>query len=246
MALVYYFDVGNTRLKIWACDGDSLIAEAAIAHDGIPAAALASVGDAFARRPDAICGASVIGGDEALALAAQARWGLAPLLCRARQTQMGVVNAYGDAYALLGIDRWLGLLAVHGYGDDRPICIVDCGTAMTVDILLPDGRHVGGYILPGLDMMASALLAGTVGVRFTDPQIDSLQPGLGTGQAVQHGVLLSAVALIDRLQEQWGAGLVLTGGDAPRVLSHIMGPCRYEPTLLLQGMKRYFADAGIC
>ena len=31
---VYYFDVGNTRLKLWACKGGDLVAEAGLAHAG--------------------------------------------------------------------------------------------------------------------------------------------------------------------------------------------------------------------
>ena len=62
----------------------------------------------------------------------------------------------------VGIDRLAAAAAaslVKPAG--RPAVVVDCGTAVTVDMLAADGRFLGGAILPGPSLMARALADGT-------------------------------------------------------------------------------------
>ena len=44
---------------------------------------------------------------------------------------------------------------------DRPCYVVDCGTAVTIDALAADGRHLGGVIIPGMRLMREALYRET-------------------------------------------------------------------------------------
>ena len=39
--------------------------------------------------------------------------------------------------------------------------MIDAGTAITLDLLTADGAHLGGYILPGADLMSRALTNAT-------------------------------------------------------------------------------------
>ena len=41
------------------------------------------------------------------------------------------------------------------------VCVIDAGTAITLDLLTADGAHLGGYILPGADLMSRALTNAT-------------------------------------------------------------------------------------
>ena len=83
----------------------------------------------------------------------------------------GVTIAYTEAHNL-GVDRWLALLAAHHYvgqdvGQDvgqnieqdveqgaasSSWLIIDAGTAVTVD-LMDKGKHLGGLIIPGLQLL---------------------------------------------------------------------------------------------
>ena len=47
----------------------------------------------------------------------------------------------------------------------RPVCVVDVGTATTIDLVDARGRHLGGAIVPGPALMVDSLLRGTRGIR---------------------------------------------------------------------------------
>ncbi len=140
--------------------------------------------------------------------------------------------------AQLGVDRWLGLLACRARGW-YPAVVVDAGTATTIDLLDSEGVHQGGYILPGLDMMRSALLAGTA-IRLREAPIDCAGDALpvGTADAIHCGAIQAQVALIERLFVCLAAGgrVVLGGGMAPKITSHLR--CRWEMMehMVLQGL----------
>ena len=244
MSPVYYFDIGNTRAKFWRCHDGVLVEHVAIVHDGRVADIPFLLPHGFSVAPAAIRGATVL--DEAdvaaFAAACEAKWQQSPQFARSSAAHAGVRNAYADAPGTLGVDRWIGLIAVAGRSQD--VCVVDCGTALTLDLLEADGRHLGGYILPGLAMMVDALLQATRRVRFDRvPPDDGLAPGRNTAEAVMHGALAAVVALIEK--SGTGRHVVLTGGDAARVSALLACPHVVEPDLLLQGLQRYFSDAGI-
>lgn len=245
MSLVYYFDIGNTRVKFWCCRNNQVEARASLAHDGRPDAALALLLEPFAERPDALLGASVLDDQSmrAFARACEERWQRQPDYAHSTLQHVGVINAYGEGAASLGVDRWLCLLAAREMSGD--ICVVDCGTAITLDVLRQDGVHLGGYILPGLGLMSDALARETDRVRFTVSASRALALGRNTSEAVMNGAMLAVVAMIERVLVEHRAHLVLTGGDAAEVSRLVSAPHIVEPELLLHGLQRYFADAGI-
>ena len=62
---------------------------------------------------------------------------------------LGVTNGY-DKPTQLGDDRWVIIVAsYHQY--KKPLVIIDCGTAISIDCVNDSGRHLGGYILSGFD-----------------------------------------------------------------------------------------------
>ncbi|MFA5496107.1 MAG: type III pantothenate kinase [Porticoccaceae bacterium] len=122
----------------------------------------------------------------------------------------------------LGIDRWLALLAARDQCGGA-FAVVDAGTALTVDVVDGRGRHLGGYIAPGLTMMADSLVANTWGVRTDEGAHASLAPGTFTAEAVMHGCLASAVGLVEAVvARQVVAALFLTGGDADILKANIL------------------------
>lgn len=242
----YYFDAGNTRLKLWRCESGSLSAEYSAAHHGRPEELLSGLPEAFAEPPDALRGVSVLAPEQlqGLASASLARWGLAPQLAKSEASRGRVRSGYAEPQRL-GVDRWLALLGADDGARAGPVCVADCGTALTIDVMLEDGCHQGGYILPGIGMMAESLRSRTGGVRFDRLQCRETGLGRDTAAAVGHGCLLAAVALIDRLAVDYGAQVVLTGGDAGYLRPHLRSRVVHEPHLLLKGLQRYFDDAGI-
>jgi type III pantothenate kinase len=129
----------------------------------------------------------------------------------------GLVNSYEDAERM-GVDRWLAMLAARQRVRGR-VCVVDAGSALTVDLVAADGCHEGGYIIPGMALMERALFADTGRVRDSAPANASLAPGRSTAEAVSHGLLLAqagAVHLAMSVAEAQGERpqLLLCGGGS--------------------------------
>lgn len=249
-------DIGNTNLR-WACqDGRDLGEIGTVRHgDAVPLDLLAaweSLGVPERVLVGNVGGESVAG---AVRRVVRALWGLEAELVRVRQHCLGLRVAYEDP-ARLGVDRWLALLGART-GLETPALIVDAGTAVTYDLLLAGGRHLGGLILPGIDPMRAALLQST---RIPPVALD---PDLGvplaapwasdTGSAVAAGAIQALGALADRLHDRLtercrlesGSGsdrvvprLLLTGGDAERLAPAIGRPLQIVPDLVLRGLAR--------
>ncbi len=168
------------------------------------------------------------------------RWTIEPLFIRAQAQQLGVTNRYRDP-AALGADRWAALIAARQSSAGAQ-CVVDCGTAVTVDALSADGEFLGGVILAGLHMARAALLADTQGIRGADGA-DSDCLARVTGDGVAAGTLFGLAGAIERVvaeqRKRLGAEarVVMTGGDAPRLLPLLSGRIAHEPDLVLQGLK---------
>jgi type III pantothenate kinase len=63
----------------------------------------------------------------------------------------GLINSYAD-FSKMGADRWH---AMYGAWSQKRagFAVIDAGSAITVDYVANDGLHLGGYILPGKQMM---------------------------------------------------------------------------------------------
>ena len=147
----------------------------------------------------------------------------------------GVHNAYRQPEKL-GVDRWLALVAVqHFYR--QAACIVDCGTAITVDLIDADGNHQGGLICPGLTLMKKSLAAGTEALPFDETNYGA-GPANFTVAAIYSGTLAAAVGLIEHvLSRQANPMLVIvTGGDAELIAVQLANRPIVDADLVLRGL----------
>jgi len=167
-------------------------------------------------------------------------WDITPQFIESLEKGYGVTNAYLDANCL-GSDRWAVLVgAKHIIG--KPCCIVDCGTATTIDVIQQDGQHLGGLILPGMALMRSSLLQRTSITIDDSEEANSTLFARNTRDAIQGGGLYAMIATIDRVFQDVDAELgvdvsrVLTGGDAETLLPLLQGDIMYKPDLVLQGL----------
>jgi type III pantothenate kinase len=177
----------------------------------------------------------------------QQHWQLDLNIAGAEATWLGVTNGYRD-YTQLGVDRWLTLLACHALLPQQDACIIDCGSAITVDVLTGEGKHLGGMILPGPDLMLQSLLTGihvpeSSGVVGRDQRQDAGQwLGQSTAECIEQGIRHSSLGFLEHIialmQQTLGnnSRIVLTGGDAPQYLSHITQDVAHYPDLVLQGL----------
>ena len=147
----------------------------------------------------------------------------------------GVHNAYQQPEKL-GVDRWLALVAVRNHYH-KPACIVDCGTAITVDLIDADGGHQGGFISPGLTLMKKSLATGTAGLQFYETNY-IVGPANFTESAIYSGTLLAAVGLIEHVLSKQATAmqLILTGGDAEIIATQLAIKPIIDTDLVLRGL----------
>lgn len=207
----WLIDLGNTRLKLAPLRPDGRAGEVrAFGHAELATAAwgtmdagatvhLASVADA--------------GLTSEIVLALESR-GLAVRRVRTA-AHYGRLHVAYAAPERLGVDRFLALLAASER-DDGPHLIVSVGSALTVDLLAKDGRHVGGLIAATPTHMRRALAE-----RFAVLDVaggDIVDFAGDTDDAVASGTQAMALGLIERClrraEQRLGQRptLLLTGG----------------------------------
>jgi type III pantothenate kinase len=230
----WLFDLGNSRLKYAALAGGAPGPMQALAHDGVTAPEqLPRGGTAWL--------ASVVPPALAQALAAA----LAARFEQVRQARtlpaLGRLRvAYGEP-ARLGVDRFLAMLGALEAGGG-PWLVVGVGTALAIDALDADGRHLGGRIAPSPTLMRAALHARVPhlpaqGGRPVDFAADS-------ADALASGCEGAALALVQdsraRARAAFAAepALLLHGGGAdalaPRLPAAVL-----RPELVLEGLAAY-------
>jgi len=240
-------DIGNTRVK-WSVQRGARSGRAhAVTHRGEGAALVAMVRAAPAgvERVVAVCvaGARL---ERALAAAVRKRFGVRVEFVRSTRQAAGVRNGYRETWRL-GADRWVGVVAAHAEAGARPVLVANVGTALTLDAVDADGRHRGGAIAPGPETMITSLLQGTHGIRRrargARPRGSRVR-GLfapDTASALEAGALFAAAALVDRaVAEARALGarplVLLTGGGAVPLKTHIKSAVRVVPDLVLRGL----------
>lgn len=235
-------DIGNTRIK-WARRTPAGLAQGGCRmHRGRSLAAELDNAWGNAAPPGSVVFANVAGPAAAETLHAwcRAHWQCEPREIRPAAAALGVYNAYAEPLRL-GVDRWAALVgAFCEYGMASPLCVIDCGTAVTLDVVTAQGRHLGGLILPGTRLMRQSLYRDTGGIP-DEGASDPVLLGTDTRGCISSGVhraVLGALRLaLDELgQAHAGLHCILTGGDAPELADLLGRDVRLDPDLVLRGI----------
>ncbi|MDX1455479.1 MAG: type III pantothenate kinase [Gammaproteobacteria bacterium] len=251
-------DLGNTSLK-WALhDGSAFCQQGFVPHANANAADLAKalVAAVEAAAPGTAvetCAVAAVHADEwhgAIAAAVREHFGADAWFASVEREALGVSCAYPEP-GRLGVDRWLAILAAKVLGRDLAsersgALVVDCGSAITIDLLAGDGRHRGGQITAGIEMMRRALSSNTQRIPEQE-RMEGLISSLAdnTRDAVAAGTHAAALGFvqqaIDRAVASESPGRVLlTGGDAPLLLPELVVPetvqLEHRPLLVLEGL----------
>ncbi|MEL6448318.1 MAG: type III pantothenate kinase [Pseudomonadota bacterium] len=237
-------DLGNSRAK-WGLWRDGAVAETGALHH-------VDSGEAahwrFADGVEQVLACSVAGVDtnHATAAAIERATGVEAVFAETSEEARGVRCGYADP-SRLGIDRWMAVLAVAAE-TDGPALAVDAGTALTVDAVVDAREHLGGFIVPGHNLMSHALTSRTAGIRVDVEQAPELQFGQSTSAAVINGALL---ALCGTVQQSLAllsahAGVAtdaivcrFAGGDGQALAEALDRGHEYRPHLVLDGLAAY-------
>jgi type III pantothenate kinase len=162
----------------------------------------------------------------------------------------GVRNAYPEP-RLLGVDRWLAAIAAYRLAHGA-CCVADVGTAATLDGVTGDGQHLGGFIVPGPELMMRSLWGGTSDLASHTATSGAAAGALfadNTRDAIERGCRLAVAALVDRavaeMTRRLGSrpALMLTGGGASGMEGLIETPARHVPDLVLRGLAVVAAES---
>lgn len=148
-------------------------------------------------------------------------------------------NAYPQPERL-GVDRWLAMLGAR-ISCQQALCVVDLGTATTLDAVDADGQHHGGWITPGLATSRDVL--HRKGHLLASAQ-DGNTPAFATNtaDAIASGTLHSQIATIQHFlammqtQGMEQPRLFLTGGWAQSVQSLLSYEATLDQSLVFRGM----------
>lgn len=173
-------------------------------------------------------------------------WSLAylslnPEFAHTEYTCAGVINGYQQPEKL-GVDRWLNILAARAQTGAGCV-VVDCGSAITVDVITAQGEHLGGYIAPGLRLMRESLSSKTSAINLGKiGYSESVFPGRNTVAAIKSaelamitGLIVQAKAILSNY-EAGESTLWITGGDG-EWLSSMLNSSKYVEDLVLDGLS---------
>lgn len=230
-------DSGNTQLKWATLEEDGFISSHALVNQLISRQQLIETWKPLTppKRLAIACVSSTPLLELVFAVAVEL-WPLIDIIkVKAEANAFGVVNAY-EQPEKLGVDRWLAMVAVRNHYKTQA-CIVDCGTAITVDLIDAEGNHQGGLISPGLTLMKQSLATGTAALPFNQTN-HLVGPATFTEAAIYSGTLYAAIGLIEQvLSQQLGSmPLILTGGDAEIIAGRLTGKPLIDLDLVFRGL----------
>lgn len=237
-------DAGNTRIKWCWYDGEDLPLD----YESAEYEDLEEQGAVLFEGPgpdtDDILICNVAGDDtEAQFNSIFDEWSIKPRYFLTQTSCCGVTNAYQQPDKL-GVDRWMALIGAWT-NHQQAACIVDCGTAVTIDVINENGQHLGGMIVPGMELMQESLVDQTSGIfveEATEMPAHTTLLAQDTVSAIAAGSLYALVALIERVRQDIekeldvDLPLYISGGDADLIEPLLGCESNYEPMLIFQGM----------
>jgi len=226
--MILDLDIGNTRIK-WRLSDVNAASEPGGQKSGVASGLKELLEATVELYPVVRVRAACVRGGSLLAEVTELlakNWQLTVQTAQVRRECQGVTVCYEDL-TRLGVDRWLAMLAAYRDADSGCV-VVDCGTAMTIDLIDSRGHHLGGYIVPGLRLIPESLTRNTAIELNGEPEW-AQQPGSSTEQAIYHGALQMLVSLLEntvvrelpRLSGKQPPVVYLTGGDAALLMSFL-------------------------
>ena len=155
-----------------------------------------------------------------------------------------LVIAYDDP-SRLGSDRFCAILGSTNHFPQRPILLIDIGSAMTFDIIDSAGLHQGGLIMPGLASLRKSF------PKFETSDLSILGEGLAsdTVNAWKNGtqaMLISSINnQIDRFEDKYADGVVaICGGTVNEIKNQLPKSIHIFENLVLDGLECYSQTMG--
>jgi type III pantothenate kinase len=164
----------------------------------------------------------------------------APQWLVSQAEQCGVKSGYRNP-AQLGSDRWAAMIGARALVDGRPVLVVVCGTATTIDFVNAAGVFTGGVILPGVGLMIRSLHEGTAALpdadgQYTDHPTQTVDAIVSGCQHAQAGAVERLYGLHHRNYPE--VLCLLSGGAARALAPRLSIAFQLHENLVLEGLHR--------
>jgi len=156
---------------------------------------------------------------------------------------LGVSNGYIQPKKL-GDDRWATIVA-SSLLHEQPLIIVDCGTAISIDVVSAKGIHLGGYILGGFDgysrSFKNAYHLKNIKIKEGVASQKKYFPKK-TEDGITEGYLLMVISAIENTYNQVKKNqntppkLLISGGYGKIISKRLSVKNKYEPDLVLKSI----------
>ena len=178
---------------------------------------------------------------QALEKACDDLWNIKVQKVNSAKEEFGLINAY-EKVSSLGSDRWCAMLGgLHQ--STSAFIVINAGSAITVDVVNKSGQHLGGYIVPGINMMKKSLGLHTAQVQIEEIRdvLPALSLGRSTEDCVEAGIHLSIGKFIEAVFEKESKQMnecqaFVSGGDAKVISDLLPFKCVIIPELVLRGL----------
>jgi type III pantothenate kinase len=249
--MILLLDIGNTRIKWAQAMNDALAPQQSLLHRDVPAQTWTKQLFRERFRPARLLVSNVAGDEMAATIRREAErsWHVQPEFAVTSASAAGVTHAYPQP-GFHGVDRWLAIIAAR-HMTANAACVIDAGTAVTIDAVDSRGLHLGGVIIPGIRMMVDSLLTRTSDLgrkaRGSGPRAATRRKiemfASDTAQGIENGALFAIAAAADRGVTELARtmkgdrpSVYLTGGDAERIHALMTTEPDMVPDLVLRGL----------
>jgi len=230
-------DVGNTAIKWRLANAEGLLDAGGSVSD------VSSLCQAVESEHWSAAGLASVASDAAddeLIAALTASGTRAMYRATAQSTCLGLVSSYAEPQRM-GVDRWLAMLAAHA-NNEGALCVIDAGTAVTMDLVSAEGAHEGGYILPGADLMRRALSSETDRIRVGALEAPAIGPGNNTQACVTAGSWRAVMGAVESTMAAYPDHRPLLTGGAASTLRDLGLVAKYSPDLVMEGLRLWLSQ----
>lgn len=256
--MILTVDIGNSRIKWASWAADRIVARGVADYtDEQTIGLFDKLFSALNESPSVIYALCVAGDARQKAFSSwvKQRWQLDIAFLNTAKQYKNIINAYAEP-SQHGVDRWAAIVAGFQGNPGCSICVISAGTAITFDLVMQSGQHLGGYILPSYASMQKSLLSDTANLesklfessRITTPVVQQSVPA-NTNDAINQGLHKLLQAGIREICQYASSRLggqvkiLITGGFAETILRYPDMPVmHYHPDLVMQGLYSIMAQ----
>ena len=230
-------DAGNTAIKWRLANAEALLDVGGSVSDVL------SLCERVKAEPWGVVGLASVASDSAdaeLITALTASGARVVHRATAQSNCLGLVSSYAEPERM-GVDRWLAMLAAHVHNEGA-LCVIDAGTAVTVDLVSAGGAHDGGYILPGADLMRRALSSETDRIHVGALEAPTIEPGVNTEACVTAGSWRAVLGAVQSITAECPKHLALLTGGGATTLQDLGLAATYSPDLVMEGLRLWLSQ----